>query len=275
LRVNCGAIPPDLIDSELFGHEKGSFTGATGTRRGWFERADKGTLFLDEIGELPLAAQVRLLRVVQEGTFERVGGERVVKVDVRIVAATHRDLTTMVQHGTFREDLWYRLAVFPIVLPPLREHPEDIAALAEHFARRAAVRFGLPLQRPSPQDIALLSQYAWPGNVRELTTVIDRAAILGAGQRLEIAKALGVIPTVRPTTPALDASPVGPTTATATIVSLDAAMKHHIETALAATAGRVEGPHGAARLLGINPHTLRGRMRKLGIVWEQFRVTGP
>jgi transcriptional regulator with GAF, ATPase, and Fis domain len=190
IRVNCGAVPPDLIDSELFGHEKGSFTGAVSTRRGWFERADEGTLFLDEIGELPLAAQVRLLRVLQEGTFERVGGERSLKVDVRVVAATHRDLAMMVQQGRFREDLWYRIAVFPIVLPPLREHPEDIAALADHFARRAAVRFGLTLQLPSPQDVALLTSYSWPGNVRELTTVLDRAAILGAGKRLEVAKAL-------------------------------------------------------------------------------------
>lgn len=274
LRVNCGAIPPDLIDSELFGHEKGSFTGAVGTRRGWFERADEGTLFLDEIGELPAAAQVRLLRVVQEGIFERVGGERSVKVDVRIVAATHRDLATMVQHGTFREDLWYRIAVFPIVLPPLREHPEDIAPLAEHFAQRAAVRFGLTLQLPSPQDIALLRQYAWPGNVRELTTVIDRATILGAGQRLEVTKALGVIPNVRTAPQTVDPTPVMPPPATTKILSLDAAMKQHIEAVLVATAGRVEGPHGAARLLGINPHTLRGRMRKLGIAWEQFRVSG-
>src|SRR5262249_814758 len=193
IRVNCGAIPLDLIDTELFGHEKGSFTGAVNTRRGWFERADEGTLFLDEIGELPLAAQVRLLRVVQEGVFERVGGERPRTVEVRIVAATHRDLATMAQDGSFREDLWYRLAGFPIMLPPLREHPEDIAALAEHLARRAAVRFGFALQLPSPQDLTLLTNYAWPGNVRELATVIDRAAILGAGKSLEIAKALGVM----------------------------------------------------------------------------------
>jgi transcriptional regulator with GAF, ATPase, and Fis domain len=271
IRVNCGAIPPDLIDSELFGHEKGSFTGAIGTRRGWFERADEGTLFLDEIGELPPAAQVRLLRVVQEGIFERVGGERSLTVDVRVVAATHRDLAAMIQHGRFREDLWYRIAVFPIVLPPLREHPEDLAALAEHCARRAAVRFGLTLQLPSPQDIALLTNYAWPGNVRELTAVIDRAAILGAGQRLEVAKALGVIPTMRPTPQTPDHSPVVPAPVTAPLLPLDAAMKQHIEAALAVTSGRIEGPYGAARLLRINPHTLRGRMRKLNIDRGKFR----
>jgi transcriptional regulator with GAF, ATPase, and Fis domain len=270
IRVNCGAIPPDLIDSELFGHEKGSFTGATGTRRGWFERADEGTLFLDEIGELPLAAQVRLLRVLQEGIFERVGGERSIKVDVRIVAATHRDLAAMVQHSKFREDLWYRIAVFPIVLPPLREHPEDLAALAEHLARRAAMRFGLPLQLPTPQDIVLLTNYDWPGNVRELASVIERAAILGAGKRLEVATALGVMPGMRTTPPPYDAAAAAPRTAK--LISLDAAMKQHIEMALAITHGRIEGPHGAARLLRINPHTLRGRMRKLGIVWNRFRA---
>jgi hydrogenase-4 transcriptional activator len=272
IRVNCGAIPPDLIDSELFGHEKGSFTGAIGTRRGWFERADEGTLFLDEIGELPPAAQVRLLRVLQEGVFERVGGERSIKVDVRIVAATHQDLATMVQHGRFREELWYRIAVFPIVLPPLREHPEDIAALAEHFAQRAAVRFGLTPQLPSPQDIALLTDYAWPGNVRELTAVIDRAAILGAGKRLEVGKALGLIPGIYPLSPTTDQPPPAQRPLASRCISLDAAMTLHIEATLEVTHGRIEGPHGAARLLGINPYTLRGRMRKLGIDWARFRT---
>jgi transcriptional regulator with GAF, ATPase, and Fis domain len=273
IRVNCGAIPPELIDSELFGHEKGSFTGAVGTRRGWFERADEGTLLLDEIGELPRAAQVRLLRVLQEGTFERVGGERSIKVDVRIIAATHQDLATMVQQGRFREDLWYRIAVFPIVLPPLREHPEDIAALAEHFAQRAAVRFGLAPQRPSPHDIALLTEYAWPGNVRELAAVIDRAAILGAGKSLEVGKALGLLPGVSPVSATTDASPPVQQTLAPRCLSLDAVMAQHIETTLEMTHGRVEGPHGAARLLGINPYTLRGRMRKLGIDWTRFRPT--
>jgi transcriptional regulator with GAF, ATPase, and Fis domain len=257
----------------LFGHEKGSFTGAVGTRRGWFERADEGTLFLDEIGELPAAAQVRLLRVLQEGVFERVGGERSVKVDVRIVTATNRDLATMVQQGRFREDLWYRIAVFPIVLPPLREHPEDIAALAEHFARRAAVRFGLTPQLPSPQDIELLTNYAWPGNVRELTAVIDRAAILGAGKRLEVGKALGLVPGVYPLLSTTESPPAAQPSLAPKGVSLEAAMSQHIEAVLEATHGRIEGSHGAARLLGINPHTLRGRMRKLGIDWARFRAT--
>jgi len=271
LRVNCGAIPSELIDAELFGHEKGSFTGATATRRGWFERANEGTLFLDEIGELPLAAQVRLLRVLQDGSFERVGGEHTLKVDVRIVAATHRDLAVMVQERMFREDLWYRVAIFPIVIPPLRERHEDIPLLAEHFARRAAVRFGLKLQLPAAEDLLLLTAYPWPGNVRELSAVIDRAALLGDGERLEVARALGVgtgITLVPTATPAPHA--ITPNGAPA-LLSLDEAMKQHIEQALATTQGRVEGPHGVAALLKINPHTLRARMRKLGVKWASFR----
>src|SRR5262249_37812230 len=156
LRVNCGAIPPELIDAELFGHEKGSFTGATALRRGWFERANEGALLLDELGELPLAAQIRLLRVLQDGSFERVGGEHSIKGDGWFTAAPHRDLAAMVQSGAFRADLWYRIAVFPIVLPPLRERHEDIPLLADHFARRAALRFGLKLQLPTVEHLALL-----------------------------------------------------------------------------------------------------------------------
>jgi transcriptional regulator with GAF, ATPase, and Fis domain len=192
LRVNCGAIPPELIDSELFGHERGSFTGAVGVRKGWFERADGGTLFLDECGELPLAAQVRLLRILQDGSFERVGGERQFAVQVRVVAATHRDLRAMVAERTFREDLWYRIAVFPIYLPPLRDRKEDIPALAAHFALRAAKRLGTRPLAPTAQDFEVLLSYAWPGNVRELSAVMERAAILGEGKTLEVARALGV-----------------------------------------------------------------------------------
>jgi transcriptional regulator with GAF, ATPase, and Fis domain len=271
IRVNCGAIPSELIDSELFGHEKGSFTGATATRRGWFERANEGTLFLDEIGELPLAAQVRLLRVLQDGSFERVGGEHPIKVDVRIVAATHRDLAAMVQSGGFREDLWYRISVFPIVLPPLRERRGDIPPLAEHFARRAATRFGLKLQLPSAEQLALLVAYPWPGNVRELGAVIDRAAILGDGQRLEVARALGVGTDVPATPHALNAPQSVEPVVAPTMLPLNEATKRHIERALTVTQGRVEGPHGAAALLKINPHTLRAQMRKLGINRVHFR----
>src|SRR5687768_1038737 len=183
-RVNCGALAPELIDSELFGHEQGAFTGATSRRKGWFEQADGGTLFLDEVGELTLAAQVRLLRVVQDGELQRLGGEQPLKVDVRIVAATHRDLPALVATHAFREDLYYRLAVFPIVIPPLRDRTDDIAGLAEYFAARAAHRFGL---RPSPvtaRDVEVLAGYAWPGNVRELASVMDRAVLLGEGNGL-------------------------------------------------------------------------------------------
>jgi hydrogenase-4 transcriptional activator len=273
IRVNCGAIPRELIDSQLFGHEKGSFTGAADTRQGWFERADMGTLFLDEIGELPLDAQVRFLRVLQDGFVERVGSADPIRVNVRVVAATHRDLASMVRESTFREDLWYRIAVFPILLPPLRERREDIPAIARHFAERAAVRFGLAPVMPNEADIQLLESYDWPGNIRELGTVIDRAAILGNGRTLELAAALGLaIPrrhvSVAVTTPPPLTQAINGSTALAT---LESAMKAHIEAGLRLTNGRIEGPHGAARLLAINPHTLRARMRKLRIDWSAFR----
>jgi transcriptional regulator with GAF, ATPase, and Fis domain len=275
VRVNCGAIPPGLVDSELFGHERGSFTGAMATRLGWFERADGGTLFLDEIGELPPDAQVRLLRILQDGTFERVGGQKPLTVDVRIVAATHRDLERMVGEGRFREDLWYRIGIFPIRLPPLRERPEDIPTLAAHFAHRAGMRLaGTPLA-PSAADVAALLSYAWPGNVRELAAVIERAAILGDGHRLEVAASLGIGPGTRADTSPPGHSRDGGVRGSPRMAppgdSLDAATIAHIEQALAATAGRIEGPHGAAVRLNVNPHTLRARMRKLGIDWTRFR----
>ncbi|MBV8762456.1 MAG: sigma-54-dependent Fis family transcriptional regulator [Deltaproteobacteria bacterium] len=257
LRVNCGAIAPELIDSELFGHERGSFTGASGQRRGWFERADGGTLFLDEIGELPLAAQVRLLRVLQDGEIQRVGGERPLRIDVRVIAATHRDLAAMVRAGQFREDLWYRIDVFAIRLPPLRERRADIALLAEHFAERAAQRFGSARLRLSPGDLALLEAHDWPGNVRELAAVIERAAILGEGRHLEIGRAIGVRREPAPRT--------------IEFPSLDDAIRTHIERALKHCQGRIDGVHGAARLLQVHPNTLRSRMHKLGVRWDEFR----
>ncbi len=274
LRVNCGAIPPELIDSELFGHERGSFTGAVAMRKGWFERADGGTLFLDEVAELPPAAQVRLLRILQDGSFERVGGQHSLTVDVRIVAATHCDLQSMVAEGRFREDLWYRIAVFPIRLPPLRERAEDIPTMAAHFALRAAKRLGtLPLIT-TPEDNRLLVAYSWPGNVRELAAVIERAAILGDGRRLEIAKALGTMASPTMTVPVPEPiSPPLPVEQAAPVESLDAVIVRHIESALRRTHGRIEGPDGAARLLGVNPHTLRGKMRKHRVDWKRFRRT--
>jgi transcriptional regulator with GAF, ATPase, and Fis domain len=271
MRVNCGAIPSELIDSQLFGHERGAFTGAVETRPGWFERADGGTLLLDEVGELPLAAQVRLLRILQDGWLEKVGGQESIHVDVRIVAATHRDLAAMVNAGKFREDLWYRIAVFPIILPPLRERAGDIPELARHFAERAAARFVLPPVLPTPPDIELLTSYAWPGNIRELAAVIDRAAILGDGKRLEVAKALGVTANL-PSAPSNgETRRPAPAPPANRIATLDEAMRQHVELALTLARGRIEGRRGAAALLKINPHTLRARMRKLGIDWTQFR----
>ena len=270
-RVNCGAVPSELIDSELFGHEKGSFTGATERRRGWFERADTGTLLLDEVGELPLAAQVRLLRVLQDGTFERVGGQRHLSVDVRIIAATHRDIAAMVAERRFREDLWYRLAVFLIRLPALRERPEDIPALAEHLAAKACQRYGTLPIHPAASDLALLRAYDWPGNVREMGTVMDRAVILGDGKRLEIAKALGLLPSVAPLLAKRGAEQALRVPASADFPSLDDVVTGHIRLALEHAAGRIEGPRGAALMLGVNPHTLRAKMRRLGIDWNTYR----
>ena len=274
VRVNCGAIPPQLIDSELFGHERGAFTGAIASRKGWFERADGGTLFLDEIGELPPAAQVRLLRVLQDGTMERVGGQRPLRVDVRIVAATNQRLEEMVAEGRFREDLWYRLSVFPIRLPALSERVQDIPALAAHFAERAGRRLGGAALALSAQDLELLCDYSWPGNVRELAAVIERAAILGNGKHLDIPTALGVCrdgPALRRE----DAAAARPDNSEAggarPFATLDEAMADHIQRALRLSEGRIEGPEGAAQLLGINPHTLRARMRKLGIDWDKYR----
>jgi hydrogenase-4 transcriptional activator len=291
IRVNCGAIPPELIDSQLFGHERGSFTGADDARQGWFERADGGTLFLDEIGELPLQAQVRLLRVLQDGFIERVGGQHPVRVDVRIVAATHRDLASMVKARTFREDLWYRVNVFPVLMPPLRDRIEDIGPLARHFASRAAKRFGLAFVEPSEADFRQLESYNWPGNIRELAAVVDRSVILGGGIRFEVAKALGISrdatiprddsPTFYEVLPD-QATPAGDPASSASAhfvanvaanssKSLDDAIRDHIERALKETSGRIEGKYGAAIRLGINPHTLRAKMRKLKIQWSRYR----
>lgn len=287
IRVNCGAIPPELVDSQLFGHEKGSFTGAAEQHQGWFERADRGTLFLDEIGELPLPAQVRLLRVLQDHQIERVGGKSPLHVDVRIVAATHRDLSAMVKEKTFREDLWYRINIFPILLPTLQERLEDIPALVRHFAERAAARFGLPVVEPTEADLQMLGAYDWPGNIRELGAVIDRAVILGGGRTLDVGTALGLgrqlamPPRISPTDATLyevvPEEPVpappqsGSSVAAGEIVPLATAMRQHIERALLTTRGRIEGRRGAAALLDINPHTLRARMRKLGIDATAFR----
>ncbi|MBX3189518.1 MAG: sigma-54-dependent Fis family transcriptional regulator [Labilithrix sp.] len=269
IRVNCGAIPSSLVDSELFGHERGSFTGATATKLGWFERADGGTLFLDEVAELPLAAQVRLLRVLQDGTLERVGGGRSLEVDVRVVTATHRDLRAMCAEGAFRQDLWYRISVFSVKIPPLRGRMQDVPALAAHFAARAGLRLTGVALVPKQEELEGLLRYDWPGNVRELAAVIERAAILGGGRHLEVAAALGDIGDLRAGPNAAIAARGDPTRAFA---PLEEAVRAHIERALALSAGRIEGQGGAADLLGVNPHTLRGKMRKLRIDWSRFRT---
>jgi hydrogenase-4 transcriptional activator len=273
--LNCAALPEHLVESELFGYEKGAFSGADALKQGLFELANGGTLFLDEIGELPADAQVRLLRVLQDGFVERVGGSQLIHVDVRVVAATHRDLQGMVRENRFREDLWYRIAVFPVLLPPLRERKEDIPAMAEHFAERAAIRFGLAPVKPTAEEMRLLEQYDWPGNVRELGAVIDRAAILGDGKLLEVAAALG-LSRVEPSpmnsgTPDNSLLPTGFFPRPSVVLPLADAMRQHITSALRVAQGRIEGPRGAAAMLKINPHTLRARMRKLHIDWGSFR----
>jgi transcriptional regulator with GAF, ATPase, and Fis domain len=273
-RVNCGAIPPELVDSELFGHERGSFTGAVAARKGWFERADGGTLFLDEIAELPLAGQVRLLRVIQEGVLERVGGQSAVSVDVRIVAATNAPLHDLVRQGRFREDLWYRISVFPLRIPPLKERIEDIPSLAQHFAWRAGKRLGGAPLALSPDEIHLLVNYDWPGNVRELNAVIERAAILGDGKTLCVAAALGVsLRSPAAGTDLSNAPPPNEPRPQTNFLTLDELTRQHIEAALQKCGGQIEGSRGAGALLAINPHTLRARMRKLGIDWKRFRQT--
>ncbi len=304
-RVNCGALAPELVDSELFGHERGAFTGAVAQRKGWFEQAHRGTLFLDEVGELSPGVQVRLLRVLQEGELVRVGGTQTVAVDVRIVAATHRDLAAMVEAREFRDDLFYRISAFPIVIPPLRERSGDIGELARYFAGRAARRFGLRAVPVEPHEVELLQDYAWPGNVRELATVIDRAVLLGEGRRIDIARSLHQSPRAGRASYAASVSSGGHASAGAThagsggapigspgaatggahaataapgteqargaIEPLDDVIRRHIERALTACQGRIDGPFGAARQLVINPHTLRARMRKLGIQWRRHR----
>ncbi len=274
IRVNCGALPPEMIDSELFGHEKGSFTGALAIRRGWFERADRGTLFLDEVGELPLAAQVRLLRVLQDGVLQRIGSETDIHVDVRVIAATHRDLPYMVQEGGFREDLWYRIAVFPIILPPLHERLADIELLARHFIRRAAQQLGVQEPPLRPAQVQRLMEYRWPGNVRELGSVLERAVILGYGRELDLDTALGV-QLVKPSKPTGSEQATEANPAATSVEPLHKVVAAHLARALVATRGRIDGPQGAARLLGLNPSTLRAKLLKHNIDSASYRAHQP
>ena len=291
IKVNCGAIPDTLIDSELFGYEKGAFTGATRSHTGKFEQAHGGTLLLDEIGELPPQAQVRLLRVLQNGKVERLGSKKSFFVDVRIIAATNRDLKAMISDASFREDLYYRLYVFPILLPPLRERTQDILALVRHFLDQSCARHNIS---PRPvidlETMNRIEEYPWPGNVRELENFIERAIILFPDGALQLESLLPLEPPAPPPSSldqrelialiderirqAMDAreTPAMPPLAPAEVIQpLEKTIKECICTALSVARGQVHGETGAAALLGLNPSTLRNKMRKLSIEARHFR----
>jgi transcriptional regulator with GAF, ATPase, and Fis domain len=250
VKVNCGALPVTLVESELFGHERGAFTGAVQQRKGRFELAHRGTILLDEVGELPLEVQVKLLRVLQEHEFERVGGSHTLRVDARVIAATNRDLSAEVQRRTFRADLFFRLNIFPIRIPPLRDRREDIPLLAEHFIREFSTRMGRRIDRIEPRALERLAAYSWPGNVRELANILERAVILCQGRVLHSGD-LGLP----------DASPANGD-ASGTLEDVE---RRHILRVLAETNGVLGGPNGAARILGVNRSTLWSRMKKLGV----------
>jgi transcriptional regulator with GAF, ATPase, and Fis domain len=264
VRVNCAAIPASLIESELFGHEKGAFTGALAARAGRFEAAHGGTLFLDEIGELGIDVQAKLLRVLQDGTFERVGSSRTMRPDVRIVAATNRDLGRAMAEGRFREDLYYRLNVFPIGLPPLRERREDIPLLVWSIINRRQRALGRLIADVPKRVMQALVAYDWPGNVRELENVIERALILSRGSTLRVEDLTGATP--RPA--ASDAPPA------ATLRRLDDVERDHIRAVLERCGWRVNGEGNAAEVLGLHPNTMRFRMKKLGITRPRLAAGG-
>ncbi len=265
IKINCGAIPPTLIDSELFGHEKGAFTGAITRNRGCFERADEGTIFFDEVAELPLNAQVRMLRVLQEQEVVRVGGSKPIQVNNRIIAATHQNLQGLVKKGRFREDLWFRLNVFPIKIPPLRERKEDIPAFVSYFIEKKSkeVRLATP---PTLDKGAMerLMVYSWPGNVRELENVIERALILSKGKPLTFHDVVCFNDNDEPLTPP---------SSNDKLLELNVVISRHIRHALKISKGKINGPGGAAESLGINPGTLRHRMKTLGIPFGRLHST--
>jgi formate hydrogenlyase transcriptional activator len=250
IKLNCAAIPFDLLESELFGHEKGAFTGAIAQKIGRFELAHKGTLFLDEVGDIPLPLQPKLLRVLQEQEFERLGSGRTHQVDVRLVAATHRNLVEMVKRNEFRSDLYYRLNVFPIPLPPLRERREDIPALVEHFVEIYSRRMGKQIDQVSPETMSELTSYPWPGNIRELQNFIERSVIVTSGNILQ--------PPLASLRTSAEMGFVG-------AITLEEAERDHIIKILEQTRWVVSGPNGAAARLGIKRSTLYFRMQKLGI----------
>ncbi|MBT3344364.1 MAG: sigma 54-interacting transcriptional regulator [Gemmatimonadetes bacterium] len=253
VKLNCAAIPSGLIESELFGHEKGAFTGAIQQKRGRFELAHGGTIFLDEIGDIPLETQPKLLRLLQEREFERVGGSTTIQSDVRVIAATHRNLEQMVADGSFRQDLFYRLNVFPLTLPPLRERREDIPLLAQYFSQRMGQRQGLPALEFSSDAVERLLGYHWPGNIRELENIVERAVILCDGGMIDTPHiSVGHGPATG------DPLPGG-------VRTLQQVEQDAIIVALQASSGKISGPGGAAEMLGLKPSTLESRMKKLGI----------
>ncbi len=258
IKINCAAFPTGLVESELFGHEKGAFTGAIARRSGRFELADGGTIFLDEIGEIPPETQVKLLRVLQEREFDRVGGGSPIKVDIRILAATNRDLLQAVREKTFREDLYYRLSVFPITLPPLRERKEDIPLLVHFLVHKFATRIGKHIDAVTEQTMRRLIDYPWPGNIRELENILERAVILSMGATLAIAPDF---------LPLSDAAP-----ADRLELTLESIEHDHIVAILHQTDWVIEGARGAARILGLHPNTLRNRMKKLGITRASHQI---
>ena len=269
--INCAAIPAGLLESELFGHVKGAFTGATKDRAGRFQMAHGGTLLLDEVGELPVELQAKLLRALQEKSFEPVGSDRTVRADVRILAATHVDLQQAIAQRRFREDLYYRLSVFPLRLPPLRERLEDLPQLCAFLLGEQARRTGRRDMRVTQEGLARLAVYGWPGNLRELANVLERATILTSG--LELGPQAFDLPALPPAEP----EAVKPAEVKArAVLTLAAVQREHILRVLALTRGRLYGPGGAAQLLGLKPSTLQSRMKKLGIArQEQFIIEGP
>jgi transcriptional regulator with GAF, ATPase, and Fis domain len=260
--VNCGAIPESLMDSELFGHERGAFTGAIALKKGRFERADKGSIFLDEVAELPLSVQVRLLRVLHNREIERVGGSETIPVDIRIIAATHRNLEEMVRAGKFREDLWFRLNIFPVMIPPLRHRQGDIPAMIHHFIEKKSKELKIHTPPPlSPEVLERLKDYPWPGNVRELENLVERELIRSRGPNGNLVLAFEHFQWPK-SSEATESVPEE----NSPLRNLDEAMSQHIRLALEQTRGKIYGPDGAAALLGINPNTLRSRMKKLRII---------
>jgi transcriptional regulator with GAF, ATPase, and Fis domain len=269
VKVNCAALPGTLIESELFGHEKGAFTGADARRTGRFEIANRGTLFLDEVGELPLDLQAKLLRVLEEGEFERVGGSHTLKVDVRVIAATNRNLEEAVRKGAFRSDLYYRLSIFPITLPPLRERKEDIPILVTHLVKQLGKKLGKTIDAIPQDTMAKLYNYPWPGNVRELRNVIERAVIITQGSKLRLIDDLD--------SQALELElheQLAVHGAFADVVAIGETLEQTeynlILRTLKSVHWKVEGPGGAAELLNLHPSTLRSKMRKLGIERPRF-----